>query len=93
MAARKKNFSYPEEGENKEMLDEVFEERPTLKGTVVDCGSLRVRKKPNFNADIVTEIPAGTELTIVEANIGTGWHRIENDGVTGFVCAQYVSVR
>lgn len=56
----------------------------------VNCNLLNVRVSPNTSSDIVTQLPYGSKLEIIYADLGWYNVRMEN-GVTGFVFAPYIT--
>lgn len=65
---------------------------PTI-GKVVDCGKLRVRKKPGVKADVVCEINKGTEVTIDEKKSSNKWYKVTTkNGAEGFCMKEYIEV-
>lgn len=69
-----------------------FEETPTtpaipstVSGVVVDCVKLNIRSKPSSDADIVSTIVSGTNVTIDTSKNTDEWYYIYTaDGVTGY---------
>ena len=62
-------------------------------GTVVNLGSnesLNVRSNGTTNAPIVTTLPEGTHVKVLNEN--GGWYQIEYNGVTGWVYSSYLQV-
>ena len=62
-------------------------------GTVVNLGSnesLNVRSNGTTNAPIVTTLPEGTHVKVLNEN--GGWYQIEYNGVTGWVYSGYLQV-
>ena len=56
----------------------------------VNCDALNVRVSPNTSCDIVKTLSNGSKLEVIYAD--NGWYNIRMDnGVTGFVCAKYVT--
>lgn len=61
----------------------------TEKG-IVNCDILNVRVSPNTECEIINRMPTGTSFEIIYTD--NGWYNIKmQDGVTGFVSAQYVT--
>lgn len=56
----------------------------------VNCNVLNVRVSPNTSSEIVTQLPYGSRLEIIYADLGWYNVRMEN-GVTGFVFAPYIT--
>ena len=58
------------------------------KGSVT-CSLLNVRVSPTTDSDIVTQLPAGSNVDIIYAD--NGWYNIKmENGVTGFVSASFI---
>ena len=56
----------------------------------VNCDALNLRVSPNTSCDIVGKLQNGTKLELIYTD--NGWHNVKlENGVTGFVYAQYVS--
>ncbi len=56
----------------------------------VNCDLLNVRVSPNTNCEIISKLYTGTTFDIIYTD--NGWYNIRmNNGVTGFVCADYVT--
>lgn len=56
----------------------------------VSCNLLNVRVSPTTSSEIVTQLPYGSKLEIIYADLG--WYNVKMDnGVTGFVFAPYIS--
>lgn len=69
-------------------------EKKDVFGAVTGCSSLLVREKPNKDADIVTALPAGTELMIDRENSTPGYYKVCNAaGIEGFCMRQYVELK
>lgn len=56
----------------------------------VSASSLNVRSGPGSSHSKVTALPSGTQVEILETL--DGWYRIQANGKTGYVSAQYVTV-
>lgn len=56
----------------------------------VNCNLLNVRVSPTTESEIVTQLPYGSSLEIIYAELGWYNVRMEN-GVTGFVFAPYIT--
>ena len=71
----------------------VTEEPVEVKGVVVDCTKLNVRVEPTSNAEVVTTIPSGTEVVIVESESTDEFYKICTEvGVEGFCVRKFVNV-
>lgn len=58
--------------------------------TVVNCGRLRLRKKPNVDAEVIKEIEVGKKLKVIGSYAANGFIRVSDEtGVYGFVMASY----
>lgn len=58
---------------------------------VVTCSVLNVRETPNTSAKVLTKASQGDQLNVISNS--NGWYKVSYDGVTGWVCADYVSVK
>ncbi len=60
-----------------------------------DGANVRVRSGASLDAAPVTKVPEGTELTIIEGPVagddGTTWFRVQVDGVTGYMSAEFIA--
>ena len=56
----------------------------------VNCNLLNVRVSPTTESGIVTQLPCGSKVEIIYADLGWYNIRMEN-GVTGFVSAPYIT--
>jgi uncharacterized protein YgiM (DUF1202 family) len=56
--------------------------------------NVRIRSGASLDADPVTKVPEGTDLTIIEGPIaddaGTTWYRVDVDGTTGYIATDFV---
>lgn len=69
--------------------DEVETSGATGKG--VTTGSVRLRKGPNTDHDIITTLSKGTEITLY--GLSSGWYSAKmSDGTAGYVSSKYVKV-
>lgn len=59
---------------------------------VVNTDTLRVRAEASTDADIVTMVAQGTELTCTSSDSSDEWIGVEVDGAKGYVSAEYVTV-
>lgn len=59
-----------------------------------DGANVRIRSGASLDADPVTKVPEGTDLTIIEGPIadddGSTWFRVDVNGVTGYISADFV---
>lgn len=59
-----------------------------------DGANVRIRSDASLDATLVTKVPEGTVLTIIEGPIssddGTSWFRVDADGMIGYISADYV---
>ena len=65
----------------------------TVLGVVVDCNKLRVRKQPNANATIITEIKNGTEVVIDEAKSTVEFFKVTAGNVEGYCMKKFIRVK
>ena len=68
-----------------------IDEEDTKDGVVVECTNLNIRKEGKATADIITAIPAGTEVVIdMKDNTDEFYNVILKDGTEGFAMKKYV---
>jgi SH3-like domain-containing protein len=61
-------------------------------GVVSSDGRLNLRAEPDTAAAIVRKLDPGDTVTILEANAGNTWLRVQlDDGFTGWVAAEFIS--
>ena len=53
-----------------------------------DGGTLNMREQPNKSAGIVTKIPNGTPVGVVDEV--SGWKKLDYNGLSGWVMAEYL---
>lgn len=63
---------------------------PTTGIVRLNSGNLNLRARPNTEADIITTIPNGTELTVVGR--WDNWYVVRYNDRTGYVRADYIAV-
>ncbi len=64
----------------------------TITGASVTADLLRLREQPNSSANVVTNLPKGTTLTVLEATDST-WTKVQtSSGQVGYVCTQYIKI-
>ena len=56
---------------------------------VVTASSLRLRSEPTLSSSTLTYLKKGTEVSVLEQL--DGWFKVECDGVTGYVSADYLN--
>ena len=79
------NVSFP--SDNGDLNTSVEPAKSNSKGKVTADG-LNLRLNPSTSATVLTVIPNGTELEILESN--NGWYKVTYNKATGWVSAQYV---
>ena len=52
--------------------------------------SVRMRKEPNTNCEVLITVPAGTKTDIVEEV--DGWYKFSYNGLEGYIRADYIEV-
>lgn len=94
MSRRRRPYEEPTMGimevEKEPIVEEQPIEKPRVVGYVEGCEKLNVRKEPNKDADIVTVIDKGLEVTIDPDNSSTEWYAIKAVGVEGFVMSKFI---
>lgn len=53
---------------------------------------LNLRQNPDFDSDILTIIPAGTSLNVVEVNENFTWGRVSFDGADGWIALNFAEL-
>lgn len=56
----------------------------------VPTTEIRLRKEPNTNCEVLTKIPAGTKLTLLEEL--EGWYKVSYEGMEGYISADYATI-
>lgn len=51
---------------------------------------LNLRSEPNANASVITSIPAGADIKVVDKS-NSEWYKVNYDGKTGYVSAKHIS--
>lgn len=66
---------------------------------VIENYDVRFRSGPTTNSTIITSFNKGKELELLSENAGTGngcnkaWYKVSNNGVTGYVCSEFASIK
>lgn len=63
-------------------------QKPTQKGTVVKCDSLRIRKRPSTKAEVIGLLKNGEQVEV--ELVKEGWATLANG--KGFVMAEYLNI-
>ena len=81
---------------NKEIIKEenIKEEvKRTVKGKVIDCTRLNVRKRPNKDSEVNCVIDVDSIVEINENKSNDEWYRVTTDnGVYGYCMNKYISL-
>lgn len=81
---------------NKEIIKEenIKEEvKRTVKGKVIDCTRLNVRRRPNKDSEVNCIIDVDSIVEINENKSNDEWYRVTTDnGVYGYCMKQYISL-
>lgn len=76
---------------NKEHINE--EVKKTIKGKVIDCTRLNVRRKPNKDSEVNCIIDVDSVVEINENKSNDEWYRVTTDnGVYGYCMKRYISL-
>ena len=87
----KKDVVVEKHDDNTEKQPKVREPRT---GVVVDCVKLNVRKRPSYDAAIVTEIPAGIKVQIIdEESTKDFYHVCTATGIEGFCMKKFIEIK
>ena len=68
----------------------VFGANINGRGAVIDATVLNVRSAPSTSAEIIGRFNTGEKINIITRTAGE-WYKVEFDGKTGFVYAEYIS--
>lgn len=72
---------------------EEIETVSTVRGSVVDCYKLNVRRAPSTNSAVVCEIPRGTVVIIDESKSKNDWYSVcIESGIEGFCMKKYIAI-
>ena len=84
----------PEELKEESAVEEPKED-PTLKGgTVINCGSLNVREKPETDAAVLGVINSGTFVSIDKEGSTAEWFKVTTDaGLEGYCVRKFIALR
>lgn len=86
---------------NKEIIkEEIIKEenikeeiKRTVKGKVIDCTRLNVRRRPNMDSEVNCIIDVDSIVEINENKSNDEWYRVTTDnGVYGYCMKQYISL-
>lgn len=76
---------------NKEIIKE--EVKRTVKGKVIDCTRLNVRRRPNKDSEVNRVIDVDSIVEINENKSNDEWYRVTTDnGVYGYCMKKYISL-
>lgn len=68
--------------------------REPRNGIVVDCVKLNVRKSPSADATVITEIPVGTKVQIIDEESTKDFHHVcTATGIDGFCMKKFIKVK
>jgi len=74
-------------------MEEAVVEIPATFAKVVDCKKLRVRKNPHKLADVLCEIPVGSEVKIDLDNSTVGFYKVCTEaGVEGYCVKEFIAI-
>lgn len=83
-------------GELKAVIDSTKEgiKSAAISGVVVNCLKLNVRREPKVNGEIITAIPALTEVVIdMDASSSDFYKVCAATGVEGFCMRKYIALK
>ena len=73
--------------------DVVEEAAPVVRGVVVDCHKLNVRRAPSVNATVLCKIASDTEVVIDESKSKNDWYSVCTEaGIEGFCMKKYIAI-
>lgn len=68
--------------------------QPTPVYVITGCSKLRVRRKPDANAEVVCLVDETNELTVKEVEGAKDWVRVTTDsGKKGFCMKKFVTIK
>ena len=71
----------------------VEEVAPVVKGTVIDCHKLNVRRAPSVNATVLCKIARDTVVVIDESKSKNDWYSVCTEaGIEGFCMKKYIAI-
>ena len=77
-----------------EQTEATQENEPTPLYKITGCSKLRIRKRPDANADIVCLVDETNDLTIKEVEGKKDWVRVTTDsGKKGFCMRKFVTIK
>lgn len=65
--------------------------KPETSSSTKTTENLNLRGSPNKNAVILTTIPKGRVVEVVEKNSATGWHKVKFGSRVGFVAKEFLT--
>lgn len=76
-------------------MNEKKDTAPNKKvGVVSNCRSLRVRKTPNKNSDVLTYISEGTKVEIDDTKTSEEFYKIRvSDDVVGYCMRNFITIQ
>ena len=81
-----------EETKPVEPVAEVKESTPTI--GVVNCKLLRMREAANTDADVICELPEGTEVQIDKVSSTTDFYKVTTTaGAEGFCMKKFITIK
>lgn len=87
--------STPETTEETKPVEPVAEvKEPTSTIGVVNCKLLRMREAANTDAEVICELPEGTEVQINEAESTVEFYKVTTSaGVEGFCMKKFITIK
>ena len=74
------------------LLPESAARAETIDQGVITGSSVALRKEANGKSAVLTRLPLGYAVEILETNVNAEWHKVKAKGYTGYVNRVYVSV-
>ena len=73
---------------------EVSEEKSVIKGTVVNCAKLNIRKAPCVTSQILCTVDVNTEVSIDLDDSTNAWYNVYvNDSILGYCMKNYIAIK
>ena len=84
------SYDVPQIEETEPDTIEETEPAPEIVYYVKTTASIRLRQEPNTNCAVLTGVPVGTKLNMLEEV--DGWYKVQYNGHEGYLSGDYVEV-
>lgn len=76
-----------------DVKDEEVKEETVIKGIVVNCSKLNVRRTANRLAKVLTIIDKGTNVIIENAKPSNGFYKVKVNDIEGYCVKDYIEIK